>query len=231
VSVVVTALTFFPKLLGLSGTVLAFVSIIGLILFFKFVELVERVYGKCRKHWRRLPVWGRQIVMFLAALIVWKMLWPVFPKTAGSVAVVLSLWTFWWVQGARHASAYGLTDTSPRKAWEHHWDVTRAARQHTAALHDGTGKKGGKARRPKITPNGMEFTVQPEHGMSAQETADLYNDGKMHSALIDRYGQDAVQDVVAEDAGDGTVRANVLRSQTKDDFFASARPWTGMEEA
>lgn len=200
------------------------------ILVFKMLDKMQKCLDWCGRHWRKAPLWRKQVYGVFGAVVAYKVLWPAVPKTSTAVAFGLCAAVFFYAQGYQYAKKYGLVGTHALAAWRHHWRVTRAVSKHTAALHDSTGKKGGRARRPTITPDGQEFVVQPEHGMSDVETAEAYNDGKMTSALIDRFGHDAVQDVHAETAGDGTIKVSLLAAQTKDDFFAKPRPWAGMEK-
>lgn len=224
-----TALGGLAKALGFSGCLFAIVALVLLSLAARFVERVDRLADRLQRRWRQLPPWGKQCLAFLALVGLGPSLWRVVPKTAGAVAFVLFVGTVWWVGGLRHAHRYQLEGASPWQAWDHHWSVTRAARKHTAALADGTGKKGGKVHKPTIRPNGQEYIVRPAHQMNDVETADAYNDGRITIPLKDRFGDEVVQDVHAEPVGDGTIRVSVLAAQTKDDFFAESHPWPGLE--
>jgi hypothetical protein len=218
--------------LGFGGCITVVVGLLILALFLKFVDLADRVLGRAVKWWRRLPVWGKQLVAVFVGYLAWRQLWPMVPKTTGMIAVGLGLAVAWWLQGLRYARRYGLEDTTATKAWLHHRDSTRLQRGLTRAVGNATGKPNGRARKPTVTATGVETVIEPPDGMSAADFADVANSGGLHPSTARQVGWDAVKGMTAEPQTDGTVVLYV-DSERPDgaDPLAESRHWPGMEQS
>jgi hypothetical protein len=216
--------------LGFGGCVTVVVGLLILALFLKFVDLADRTLDRAVKWWRRLPMWGKQIVVVFVTYLAWRQLWPMLPKTTGMVAVGLGLAVTWWLQGLRYARRYGLEDTTATQAWLHHRDTTRLQRGLTKAVGNATGKPNGRARKPTMTPTGVETVIEPPDGMSPADFADLANSGGLHPSTARQVGWDAVKGMAAEPQSDGTVRLYVDSERSDGaDPLAESRRWPGME--
>lgn len=206
---VLNAIGGVARSLGFGGCVTVVVGLLILALFLKFVDLADRTLDKAVKWWRRLPVWGKQIVVVFVGYLAWRQLWPMVPKTTGAIAVGLGLAFAWWLQGLRLARRYGLEDTTATQAWLHHRGTVRLQRGLTRAVGNATGKPNGRARKPVVTATGVESVVEPPDGMSAADFADLANSGGLHPSTARQVGWDAVKGMTATDLPDGTVRLHV----------------------
>lgn len=220
--------------LGWANTFFLAVGIGLLILAVKLFDMLDRVVERLERRWKRWQPTTRWAIVVIVGAVAWSgglfgALWDAFPKSTGAVVVVVAGTLGLWWQGVRFADRYDLTNTTARAAWLHHLQVSRLARRGTAAISDATGKKGGRARKPRLADDGIEFPVEPPDGMSAGEAADFFNDGHANSALARRVGWDAVRDTTAVVASDGTVTVKVHPDVAHDDFFAESKPWPGME--
>lgn len=208
---VLNAIGGVARTLGFGGCVTVVVGLLILALFLKFVDLADRTLERAVKWWRRLPVWGKQLVAVFVGYLAWRQLWPMVPKTTGMIAVVLGLAVAWWLQGLRYARRYGLEDTTATQAWLHHRDSSRLQRGLTRAVGNATGKPNGRARKPTNTANGVEASVEPPDGMSPQAFADLVNDGSLQPSVARQIGWGEVRGTKATVLPDGTVQLRVDR--------------------
>ena len=212
VDLLVKILGGFGQIVAHLGVGVTFAAVVGLILVYflvKFLDRADRFLERAQRRWRRFQPATKWSIGLVAAVLVGPSLWAAFPKSSGALAVGLGLYVAYAWQGWRLIERYDLHDTTLWGAWSHHLNVTRAARRHTAAITNATGKKGGRARRPTPHPTGESFVVEPPFGESAADMAERYNTGQMTSAEAAQRGWDEVRGVNATPMPDGTVLVNV----------------------
>jgi hypothetical protein len=195
--------------LGIGGTFFAVVGLVLVYFLVKFLDRADRFLERIQRRWKRWTPATRWSLALVAAVLVGPAVWAAFPKSAGAVAVGLGVYAFYAAQGWRFVERYDLHDTTMWGAWSHHLNVSRAARRHTAAIGNATGKKGGRARKPTPHPTGETFVVEPPFGESANDMAERYNTGQMTSAEAAQRGWGEVRGVNATAMPDGTVMVNV----------------------
>lgn len=186
----------------------AVIVVVG-ILVFKMLNQVQNALDWCGRHWRKAPTWRKQVYGFFGFVVAYKALWPALPKTQGAIAVALGVGVVFYAQGYQYARKYGLVGTHAAAAWRHHWEITRKTRQLTNAVGAATSKPNGRARRPVKTATGTAAVIEPPDGMSAQEFADLANEGGLHSATARQVGWDETKGMNATPLNDGTVLLHV----------------------
>lgn len=183
----------------------------------KTLDRADRFFEKrVQRRWRRWSPGTKWAAKLLGGVLAFVVIWPVFPKGIGSFAVLLGLASAWWLQGCRFIQRYDLYDTSPMRAWSHHWDVSRSARRHTNAINNASPKKGGKAHKPVPHATGETFIAEPGDGESAEELAERYNTGQMTSAEAHQNGW-AARGVNAIPLPDGKVIVTLDREGPPDE--------------
>lgn len=187
---------------------IAAIIVVGILLF-KMLDHVQRTLDWCGRHWRKAPTWRKQVYGFFGLVVGWKVLWPILPKTTAALAVGLCVGVVFYVQGWQYARRYNLVGTHAAAAWRHHWEIRRKTRQLTNAVGNATSKPNGRARRPVKTATGTAAVIEPPDGMSAQEFADLANEGGLHSATARQVGWDETKGMNATPLNDGTVLLHV----------------------
>lgn len=213
--------------LGIGGTITVVFGLLILALVLKCAERALNLFARLGKSWRRLPVWGKQLVGLAVAVVAWKALWPLLPKTTTALALGCGVAVTWWLGGLRLARRYGLENTTATRAWAHHWETTATQRGLTKAVGNATGKPNGRARKPTNTPTGVETIVEPPDQMSAQAFADLVNDGGLHPSVARQVGWSEVKGTNATVMPDGLVKLHVDRvSEDGGEPLAETQWWT-----
>lgn len=217
-----------PKTLGIGTTIWAIAGLLLLGLAIKFVERADKILERFQKRWRKMSPGARWVLIAFAVYIFGPTVWHAFPKGPGGIALVLGFLTFFVAGGLRHAQRYGLTDTTPAKAWQHHLEVSRNARKLTKAHADASAKKGGRARKPTPTSTGISYPMEPADGESPEELAEDINAGKHKAATARRLGWEEVKSQKATVNPDGTVQVTIdAVGEGRSDHLADEHWWDG----